>query len=135
MAMESISPGLLWDIFKHVRSWLANLSRAGRERKQQSITALRNVVLTARETSVYLRQMQQTQQSDHTIERHLARLWTELGFELEDLGLNKLAKRCHISGKQWAKPGFYDADFLDKADISLDSIERLARQILLELNK
>lgn len=133
--MESISPRLLWDIFKHVRSWLANLNRAGQQRKQQSVTALRNVILAARETSVYLRQVRQTGQADHASERELATLWTRLGFELDDLGLNKLARRCHISGKHWAEPDFFDAGFLDKADISLDTMETLAKQILFNLNK
>lgn len=131
--MDNISPGLLWDIFKHIRRWLANLNRAGQQRKQQSVNALRQVILTARETSVYLRQISETGQADHKTEAELARLWTQLGFELDDLGLNNLAKRCHISGKHWSDPDFYSAQFLDKADISLESMESLAKHILLKL--
>jgi hypothetical protein len=133
--MEQISPKLLWEIFKHVRSWLANLNRAGLQRKQQSKQALQNVILAARETAVYLRQLQETGRPDHAIERHLATLWTRLGFELDELGLNKLAKRCHISGRHWAQPDFYDAAFLKQADISLQSMETLASQILVKLKK
>ncbi|MBD3634357.1 MAG: hypothetical protein HUJ23_05550 [Methylophaga sp.] len=133
--MDNISPTLLWEIFKHVRSWLANLNRAGWQRKQQSKQALQNVILAARETAVYLRQFKDTGKPDHRTERHLATLWTKLGFELEELGLDKLAKRCHISGRHWADPEFYDADFLQQADISLQSMEKLAGQILLKLKK
>lgn len=133
--MENISPTLLWEIFKHVRRWLANLSRAGLQRRQQSKQALQRVILTARETAVYLRQIRDQGQSDHAVERHLAKLWTQLGFELDELGLNKLAKRCHISGKGWAEPDFYDANFLQQADISLHTMEKLAEQILMKLNQ
>lgn len=132
--MENISPRLLWEIFKHVRSWLANLNRAGQQRKRQSKQALQNVILAARETAVYLRQLKDTGQTDHAVERHLATLWTKLGFELDDLGLNKLAKRCHISGRHWAEPDFYHAQFLKQADISLKSMEKLATHILAKLN-
>jgi hypothetical protein len=31
--MDNISANLLWTIFKHVRSWLANLDRASQARK------------------------------------------------------------------------------------------------------
>lgn len=133
--MESLNPRMLWEIFKHIRRWLANLSRAGQQRQQESITALRAVIIAARETNVYMRQMQETQQRKHTTERHLATLWTQLGFDLDDLGLTKLAKRCHITGKNWADPSFYDKVFIEKADISLEQMERLAKYILLQLNK
>lgn len=133
--MDAINPKLLWDIFKHTQRWLANLSRAGEARQQQSRTALRKVIIAARETSVYVRQIHDTQQSDHATERHLATCWTQLGFDLEDLGLNKLAKRCHITGKHWADPEFYSSDFLLKADISLERMETLAKQILLDIEK
>lgn len=133
--MDNLSPQTWWAIFKHVRRWLANLKRANQARQQQSIKALQNVVLAARETSVYLRQLQQHGQADHNSERDLAVLWTRLGFELDELGLNKLAKRCHITGKHWADPDFFDAGFLHQADISLERMESLARQILLKIKK
>ena len=133
--MDAINPKLLWEIFKHIQRWLANLNRAGEARQQQSRKALRNVIIAARETNVYVRQIQDTQQTDHATERHLAKCWTQLGFDLEDLRLNKLAKRCHITGKHWADPKFYSDDFLQKADISLERMETLAKQILLDIDK
>lgn len=133
--MPGISPTLLWDIFKHVRAWLTNLDRAGEARKLQSVRALREVVTASRETAVYMRQMQDTGTRDHATERRLSVLWTELGFALRDLGINKLAKRCQITGKDWARPGHYDEDFLKKADVSLDRMEHLALAILHQIER
>jgi len=131
--MENITSGLLWAIFGHVRSWLANLSRAGDARKQQSVRALRNIITASRETAVYLRQLKENGSRSHKTESHLAVLWTDLGFALEDLGIDKLAKRCHISGRYWSDPGHYSADFIEQADVSLERMEQLARSILAQI--
>lgn len=133
--MTNISASLLWDIFKHVRSWLANLNRASEDRKQQSIKALRNIISASRETAVYIRQMNDNGSRDHATEKQLSLLWTELSFSLDDLGISALAKRCNIKGKHWANPDHYDANFINKADVSLDRMERLAQEILLELKR
>jgi hypothetical protein len=133
--MEIINVNLLWTLFKHARSWLANLSRANEARKQQSIRALRDIISASRETAVYIRLMNESGKRDHNTEAHLARLWTELGFALEDLGITKLAKRCQISGTHWADPSHYDEEFIRKADISLESMERQAREILHQINR
>lgn len=132
--MENISARLLWDIFKHARSWLANLHRAGDRRKQQSIQALRSIILASRETAVYMRFMNESGIRSQETESHLSLLWTDLGFALQDLGIEKLAKRCQISGKHWADPEHYDEEFIQKADISLERMEQLAKQILHEIN-
>jgi hypothetical protein len=133
--MAEISAGLLWEIFTHVRSWLANLNRAGEQRKRQSIDALRGIITASRQTAVYLRQLDETGRRDHNTEQSLAVRWTELGFRLEDLGISKLAKRCQITGKHWSDPDHYDRDFLEKADVSLDRMERLATEILHQINR
>lgn len=133
--MDILGSVSIWEILKHVRSWLANLDRAGKERKQQSIRALREVVIASRETAVYMRKMQDTGARNHETEAHLSVLWTNLGFELQDIGIDKLAKRCQIKGKEWASPNHYDDDFLKKADVSLDRMERLANEILLQINR
>lgn len=133
--MTDISAGLLWDIFKHLSSWLRNLNRAGDQRKQESIRALRNIITASRETAVYIRQVKHARKPNHKTETHLSLLWTELGFSLEDLGIRKLAKRCQIKGKQWANPGHYDDDFITKADVSLERMEHLAKTILHEIKK
>jgi len=84
------------------RQLLGNLKRAKDKRKKESIEALRKVVIAARKTSVYMRQVQETGNRSHDTEAELAVLWTELSFALQDLGVDKLAKRCYIKGKQWA---------------------------------
>jgi hypothetical protein len=133
--VAEISAGLLWELIKHARSWLANLSRAGERRKRQSMAALRGIIIASRQTAVYLRQLEESGRRDHEAERRLSTRWTELGFELEDLGITKLAKRCQIAGKHWSDPNHYDRDFLERADISLDRMERLATEILHQIDR
>jgi hypothetical protein len=131
--MAVISDISLWALFRHLGSWLGNLSRARQQRKRESIEALRAVVVAARHTQAYLRQLEDTGHRDHATEANLAGLWTELGFRLIDLGLAKLAKRCDIRGRYWADPDTLDADFLRRADIGLERMEQLARQLLAEI--
>jgi hypothetical protein len=131
--MAVISDISLWALFRHLGSWLGNLSRARQQRKRESIEALRAVVVAARHTQAYLRQLEDTGQQNHATEANLAGLWTELGFRLIDLGLTKLAKRCDIRGRYWADPNVLDADFLQRADIGLERMEQLARQLLAEI--
>ena len=120
----------LWELFRHLGRWLTNLKRAGSERQQQSIAALRAVVIAARHTNTYVRQLRDTAKQDHREEARLSAMWTELGFRLSDLKLEKLAKRCDISGRYWADPAHLDDDFLEKADVGLERMEQLARQLL-----
>ena len=131
--MAPISDISLWQLLKHLSQWLGNLSRAKQQRQRESIEALRAVVLAARHTQAYLRQLEDTGNQDHATEAKLAGLWTELGFRLIDLGLTKLAKRCDIRGRYWANPNNLDTDFLQRADIGLERMEQLARQLLAEV--
>lgn len=126
---------ILWDFFKHACRWLVNLRRAGDARQRASIDAARATVSAARETAVYLRQIQDTGKRNHATERQLTGQWTRLGFQLEDLGLTKLAKRCQITAKHWSNPAHYDEDFLDKADVSVDRMERLALEIISRMER
>ena len=89
--------------------------------------------MAARKTAVYVRQLDDSKLRHYPTEDELARLWTELSFELEDINVPKLAKRCSINGKQWADPKSMDKEFLDKADAGLDRIEQLASHLLAEL--
>lgn len=131
--MAPISDISLWQLFKHLSQWLGNLSRAKQQRQRESIEALRAVVVAARHTQAYLRQLDDSGNHDHATEAKLASLWTELGFRLIDLGLTKLAKRCDIRGRYWANPDNLDADFLQRADIGLERMEQIARQLLAEV--
>jgi hypothetical protein len=131
--MSIVSEASLWQLFKHLSQWLGNLSRAKQQRQRESIEALRAVIVAARHTQAYLRQLDDTGQQDHATEAKLASLWTELGFRLGDLGLSKLAKRCDIRGRYWANPDTLDKDFLKRADIGLERVEQMALQLLAEI--
>lgn len=133
--MALITDISLWALIKHLKSWLTNLRRAGDERKRQSIKALRAVIIAARNTRAYLRKMTDTGKQDHSEEAKLAQKWTELGFVLKDLGLGTLAKRCDITGRYWADPQQFDCEFLDKADVGLERMEQLARQMVAEIER
>ncbi len=130
---EVITSISLWELTKHTASWLSNLTRAKKERKRQSVKALRKVVIASRKTSNYLRTLQAKNTPSIAEEGELSLLWTELGFELQDLGLNKLAERCSIKGKHWENPEKSDPQLLAKTDISLERLELLAEQLLSEI--
>ena len=102
--MALISDSALWELFRHLKSWLTNLQRAGAARKRESVEALRAVVVAARHTQAYLRRLRDHSAQDHAEEARLASMWTELGFRLHDLDLTRLAKRCDISGRSDGRP-------------------------------
>lgn len=133
--MAPVTGAAEWNaLFRHLIRWLGNLRRAGQARKVESKRALRDVIGAVRRTTVVLRAAEAGDVSP--AERAaLAERWTELGFRLEDLGLSKLAKRCEIRGQHGADPDRFDADFLERADIQLERIERLARLTLRELDR
>lgn len=131
--MALITDISLWALIRHLGTWLNNLRRAGEARKRQSIKALRRVITAARTTRAYLRKLNDTARQDHAQEAKLAEKWTRLGFELKDLGLGALAKRCDITGRYWADPAQFEAEFLDKADVGLARMEQLARQMVAEI--
>ena len=118
-----LTPTAIWPLIKNANQWLVNLRRASKNRQLESIATLKKVILAARKTAVYVRQLEDTKQRHYLTEDELARLWTELSFLLEDIHVPKLAKRCLINGKQWADPKSMNKDFLDKADAGLDRIE------------
>ncbi|WP_317931791.1 hypothetical protein [Halioxenophilus sp. WMMB6] len=133
--MEPVTGVSLWELIRHLKQWLINLTRANSARKQQSITALRSVIIAARSTAAYVRALNDTGRQSHSTEATLSEQWTRLGFELSDLGLEKLAKRCEIKGRYWADPAQFDDDFLAKADVSLQRMEQLARQLVAEIER
>ncbi len=131
--IEILSEISLWELIKHAGRWVSNLKRAKDDRKKESVAALRKVIVAARRTAVYMRQLKETGKKSHRTEAELSVLWTELGFALEDLGIDKLAKRCRIKGMQWARPEKMDKKFLEKADVGLERMEQLANEVLREI--
>lgn len=116
----------------HVATWLRNLSRAKSDRQQESLQAINKVVLALRLTQAYSRGLQEGQKN-HTTEGKIAVQWTELGQELERLGLQSLAKKCDIAGRYWADPSQLDAEFLRQAKTDLASVEKLARDLQVKI--
>lgn len=126
-------------ILKHAKQWLSNLGRAGNERKQQSKKALRAVILAVRETEAYVTDLNQGARQNKSTERQISTLWSSLAFELEDLGISKLAKICRIKGKYWSTrksdgSSAFTEDFLNKAGTRLADIERSAKLALLQID-
>ncbi len=120
-------------LLTHLKKWVSNLRRASKQRKLESKKALREVIKAVRKTTVYTRNLKQSKKASLKQESELSLLWTDLSFTLDDLGLRKLAKRCHIKGIYWSDPTQLDDDFLDKAEVGLADIERLAKLNLHEL--
>jgi len=113
-------------VLTHVKRWISNLKRAGSERKAQSRKALRSVILAVRETQVYVRKLKEGGRKSIKTEKALSLRWTNLSFDLQDIGLKKLSNRCRVTGKYWADPGTFEKDFLSKLAKRLDEIEQFA---------
>ncbi|MCW8886199.1 MAG: hypothetical protein OQK12_13260 [Motiliproteus sp.] len=114
----------------HIVRWIANLGRAGDYRKEQSRQCLERVILAVRKTAVYCRSLDQGKPVSHDKEAEIAIEWTQLALELERLKLDKLAKKCRVSGWYWEDQGRFDEEFLRKAQVSFNHIETLASRLL-----
>ena len=130
-----VSPSTWLALFTHLKKWATNLRRANIERKAESTDALQDVIRAVRKTAVYLRQIKRRGESTEEKEEELSLMWTNLGFKLEELKLGGLARKCQISGKHWSDPEHYSPEFLEKADVSLESIEKLALTLLEEIKR
>jgi len=113
--------------------YLANLARAGRQRKEESRRALQGVIRATRQTKVYLRAMDAKGKRDFSKEERLTDTWTKLSFELKKLGVEALAKRCDIAGGYWSDPDKFSEKFLNKAKVKLQDLEIEARGLLAKL--
>ncbi len=123
-----MSASELISVLTHVKRWISNLRRAGKERKAESRKALRSVILAVRETQIYIRHIKDGGRKSIKTERTLSLRWTELSFELEDIGLVRLANRCRVTGKYWANPDGIDHAFLHELADKLTEIEKLSVQ-------
>lgn len=123
---ESALKGLLANLARY----LANLARAGQKRKTESRKALQGVIRATRQTRVYVRQMNARGERDFATEERLADTWTQLSFELRQLGVKALAKRCDIAGGYWSDPETFSAEFLRQARARLQDLETEARTLM-----
>ena len=128
-----VTESALKALIANLGRYLANLARAGQERKAQSRRALEGVVRATRQTQVYVRQLAARGSRDFTKEERLADTWTRLSFELDKLDVSALAKRCDITGSYWADPDKFAPEFLDKARVRLKDLELEAKALLAKL--
>lgn len=133
MPVLELSASEWLSIITHVKKWVRNLIRAKAERKRESKEALRAVIKAVRKTTLYLRSLKEGGNKSIEKEENLSMLWTELSFQLDDIGLRKLADRCRIKGKYWADPDLFKKSFLEPAGTRLDDIEELAQKSLAEI--
>jgi hypothetical protein len=113
---------------RYLIQWLRGLSQASEARKRECLNALESVLAATRRTQRYLEERNQGRIDPHT-EGELAVMWTELGFQLEALGVKKLAKRCDVKGVYWSNRQKHPNQWWEQADIGLEAVARLARQI------
>ena len=132
MILETITAITAKEVAGHVVKWLVNLKRAGEERQQQSLSALSKVVSLARKTMAYSRGLKAGKQ-DFNAEADIAAIWSDLSFELTQLKLHVLAKKCDLMSRYWADPEQFSPSFLAEADISFETVERLVRDLIMQL--
>lgn len=133
--IEPASASSLLSLGKFLVQWLESLSRASAERKAGCIDALDRVIAATRETQRYCTERDRGR-VDPQKEGQLASMWTDLSFELERVGVKKLAKRCDVKGRYWGargSPEKFSKEWLNQADITLESVARLARRIKAEV--
>ncbi len=113
---------------KFLGQWLYGLKKASDARKTECLEAIDLVIIATRKTQAYSRAKDEGKANPRT-EEELAMLWADLGIQLEQLKVRKLAKRCDIKGKYWANPKQFSTEWLAQADIGLEAVDRLARQM------
>jgi hypothetical protein len=128
-----VTESTLKALLANLGRYLANLARAGRQRKEESRKALQGVIRATRQTQVYLRALNATGKRDFEKEERLSDTWTKLSFELRKLDVKALAKRCDIAGGYWSDPDNFSEAFLKKAKARLQDLELEARTLLAKL--
>lgn len=128
-----ITESTLKALIANLGRYLANLARAGQQRREESKKALQGVIRATRKTQVYLRQLNAKGKRDFAKEEGLTDTWTKLSFELKELGVKALAKRCDITGGYWSDPDKFSAEFLKNARVRLHDLELEAKTLLAKL--
>lgn len=135
MIQETVTGSTISALIGHLVRWVTNLGRAGAARKRESRESLKQVVLAVRKTAVYGRSLDAGTTRNFDREAEIAMEWTALAIELERLGLGKLAKKCRVTGWYWENQERFDAGFLERAQVGLDQVERLALALLAEIDR
>ena len=128
-----VTESTLKALLANLGRYLANLARAGRQRREESRRALQGVIRATRQTRVYLRALNNEGKRDYKKEERLSDTWTKLSFELHKLEVKALAKRCDIAGSYWSDPDKFSGKFLKQAKARLQDLELEARTLLAKL--
>lgn len=134
MIQEVATKAAVSALTTHIIKWVTNLGRAGDSRKLESRVCLERVILAVRKTAIYCRSLDSGQDINYQTEAEISMEWTSLAIELDRLKLQKLAKKCRVKGWYWENQGRFDEEFLSKAQISFETVERIAAQLLSEIN-
>jgi len=134
LIVEAVGGAAVSALTTHILKWIANLRRAGDERKNESRACLVKVVLAVRKTSIYCHALDEGQQENYAKEEEISLEWTKLALELDGLKLHKLAKKCRVKGWYWENQGRFDQVFLEKSQITFTQVESLANQLIHEID-
>ncbi|MCJ8321280.1 MAG: hypothetical protein MJK12_16695 [Colwellia sp.] len=134
MVTEIVGKAAVSSVTTHIIKWVANLGRAGDLRKNESRACLEKVILAVIKTKAYCSSLDDGEQIDHAKESEIAVEWRSLSMELERLKLLKLAKKCKVKSWYWEDQGRFDAEFLQKAQVGFEQVERTASLLLRDIN-
>jgi len=110
--------------------WIKGIANRSEERKAEVRAALRQVVVAVRETSAYIAHLEEGGARSHQRDAQLAATWETLHQELRAVGVNGLAKRCYVKGRIWARDRTLTDEYVARADVKLEAVERLANAAL-----
>ena len=134
MATEIVGKAAVSSLTTHIIKWVANLGRAGENRKNESRACLEKVILAVIKTRLYCSALDAGQPVDYAKESEIAIEWRTLSMELERLKLLKLAKKCKVKSWYWEDQGRLDADFLKQAQVGFEQVEKTASLLLKQIN-
>ncbi len=121
-----------WEVAKHLKKWVTNLKRARENRKNESIEALRQVIVASRGMRIYINEWKEGVR-DYPSEKQLSEEWTKLGFLVKDLGLQDLSNKCDELALKLTMIDQVGKETVEKTREALVSIEERAREILNEV--
>lgn len=128
-----LNEATLADNMVFLTRWLGSLQSARQERRMESVPALRQIFIAAKETAEYLAEVQASGKADAKIEARLARGWTKLSHLMGNMGNAGLAKRCLVKGGLWADASTLSAEYITQASTALREVEKLAESTLAQL--
>ena len=131
---EIIGKAAVSSLTTHIIKWVANLGRAGDNRKNESRACLEKVILAVIKTRSYCSSLDKGQPVDYAKEAEISQDWRSLSMELERLKLLKLAKKCKVKSWYWEDQGHLDAEFLQQAQVGFEQVEKTASLLLREIN-